>query len=849
MRRCHVVFSSRTFSGRSGAALFYCGLVVLAAWPVTPAAASVVDGLTAYWNFQSDVYSNQVGGAANATLLTGTPTSGVRTGASAFVGNALVLNGKEPVVLDRDSIQLPFGSGANAGAGDLGTSFTISSWYWQSSSPIDRSFVFESGGATPANFDVSYGTGGSNNAFTSYVRTTGAGTVTTSYNAWHQVLHSFAYDGALNRTTLSVYVDGTLQGSAFVTGTLNVPRINVGTYRDANGRFLDGMIDDVALWNRSITASEAAAIAGLGRVSGIDLGSSAAIDNVLAMNTLGQSAVAGSDRWYYTNTFATPATGGNLVVGRNYVGTDGHSYLVLGGNQTDGFTGTAKFATGTKSLGYYPMQTDNGAAVSAGQVASRVDDASPSPAWFPGGPYHGTAQNGPTYSNNVPATIIGLDGQPTTRSLSFDGANDYVSLGTPQALLDLPQDAFTVEAWINTTDANRGNILGTYQSATPRGFNFEIRADGKLRAYLQGVNSVGGSTILDLPGSGTVNNGEWRHVAMVYTGPGTNNVRLYIDGQLDLQGTYTGVGFSVDPATPFRIGNDNRSSGPIQYGGLMDQVRVSGEAIAPGHFLIAGRGEQNYYRMETNAGSPLTAVGTATRVDDTGLHPFSYHSTAIIGAPAYSTRVPDRLIVRDGIESPNAYSLAFNGTTDYVTLGNKTLLNTLPADDFTIEFFLKTPERDPRAIIFGAQDYTINLEIGGQVHGSNQGHIRAYLADGSPYNDVWGDTNISDDQWHHVALVRSGAGTGDDKLELYVDYELDGQRAFTLGQYTANTTWYLGRDARTTGYLYEGLLDEFRITRGALEVSQFLVAVPEPGTFVLMLGGLLASLALGRKRR
>ena len=516
-----------------------------------------------------------------------------------------------------------------------------------------------------------------------------------------------------------------------------------------------------------------------------------------------------------------------------------------------GFLAVTTFPARASLVSYYPMQTDNGTPVNVNDVAARVDDASPV-----GTLHHGTAYNGPTYSADAPATIIGLDGQHTTRSLFFDGVNDYVDLGTAQELRDLPQGAFTVEAWIQTenlTTSNRGNIVGSYQSGTPRGFNFEI-LNGKLRGYLQGLDDQGGTYApYSLSGSGRIDNGEWRHVAMVYTGGGANNVQLYIDGQLDNQGTYGGVGFSIDASTPLRIGNDNRASGPIQYDGLMDQVRISGEALAPGQFLIAGRGEQNYYRMETNGGSPVT-VGPATAIDDTGLHPFIYNGTTLGasgGKPAYSTDVPGRLIVRDGVELENTHSLSFNGAGDYVDLGNKTLLKSLPEDDFTIEFFMKTDAAPAaRYLVMGTYTGTpsaMNIEL------FSDGRIRAYLNKGdNVVNDLYlnvGAANLFDNEWHHVALVRSGAGTAGDTLELFFDYDTTNSRALTLGQFTIDADFFrLGRDSRAEFY-YKGLLDEFRITRGALDVGEFLTAVPEPGALVMLAMSVFGLLAFGRRRR
>lgn len=73
-------------------------------------------------------------------------------------------------------------------------------------------------------------------------------------NQWSHI--AFSYDGA----TLKIYVNGVLKGSQAGVVTLNSGNsgISIGDSNQANGYWwpLDGKLDDIAIWNRALTAEE-----------------------------------------------------------------------------------------------------------------------------------------------------------------------------------------------------------------------------------------------------------------------------------------------------------------------------------------------------------------------------------------------------------------------------------------------------------------------------------------------------------------------------------------------------------------------------------------------------------------
>jgi hypothetical protein len=85
---------------------------------------------------------------------------------------------------------------------------------------------------------------------TEYGRSTAAGAL--SSNSWRHVCYTF------NRTTLNIYVGGTIPSTStntFARGAYNL----IGSRATVSG-FVNGTIDDLAIWNRSLTSTEISSI-------------------------------------------------------------------------------------------------------------------------------------------------------------------------------------------------------------------------------------------------------------------------------------------------------------------------------------------------------------------------------------------------------------------------------------------------------------------------------------------------------------------------------------------------------------------------------------------------------------
>ena len=110
----------------------------------------------------------------------------------------------------------------------------------------------------------------------------------------------------------------------------------------------------------------------------------------------------------------------------------------------------------------------------------------------------------------------------------------------------------------------------------------------------------------------------------------------------------------------------------------------------------------------------------------------------------------------------------------------------------------------------------------------------------NPKPSILFGTNVCDGAWHHVAFSFEPNNDRPDPtnsvMKLYIDYgEPAAVQTQSLFKYPENLHFVLGgigNAATDTGYF--GLIDELRISDGALTPSQFLRAEKAPGLSIFI---------------
>jgi hypothetical protein len=166
-----------------------------------------------------------------------------------------------------------------------------------------------------------------------------------------------------------------------------------------------------------------------------------------------------------------------------------------------------------------------------------------------------------------------------------------MKLGTD--ILDLDQDAYTIEMWVNQDSHNDNrdedeDLLGTLFRKYDMSYIVAIGEDGAVRFAHSGDDNI----VATEPG--TIQLGEWYHIAAVFdSSDPCDPQKIYVSGIVLGSGGTTDLNPSNDddPVTIGAMINPLRVDYMRAYNfyeGYIDELRVSDYALTPGEFLLRG---------------------------------------------------------------------------------------------------------------------------------------------------------------------------------------------------------------------------------------------------------------------
>lgn len=161
------------------------------------------------------------------------------------------------------------------------------------------------------------------------------------------------------------------------------------------------------------------------------------------------------------------------------------------------------------------------------------------------------------------ATVVVTPTAPAS-SLNFDGTSDYVEVSSATGL-PLGNNPRTLEAWVKTTNTAASTVIFNYGTPTNNNRCGMLVEGGTGRLYFVGeFNDLQGTP------TATVADGNWHHVAVVYTGGATGTLSLYVDGKFNT----SAVKNLNTTGSNLRIGQRAFPQTGEFFNGSIDEVRI-----------------------------------------------------------------------------------------------------------------------------------------------------------------------------------------------------------------------------------------------------------------------------------
>lgn len=363
------------------------------------------------------------------------------------------------------------------------------------------------------------------------------------------------------------------------------------------------------------------------------------------------------------------------------------------------------------------------------------------------------------------------------------GAYDTLSFQMPEL-----GTVFTVEFWFYADEATPGLTSTNRLIYSNGGFNISIYNDRGLAAGTSGFQFQ--------TATGAFSPYTWNHVAVVRTGTGAGQFKMYLNGTLITlaSGAFTSATTPITTAEAKIGGLPNGYQGLFR-GNIADFRMVNGTAVYTGNF--------------TPPAAPLTAISGTVFLSlqykqgttNSGFVDDSTNGFPIIryGNPTQGSFSPF---------SPAGWSAYFNGNNYTNIYAASSADFNFGSGNFTIECFFNP----------------IDIPSGSFVRLFDTGLITCFFVGGSIYFRN-GEANaelvtpvthgLSNGIWYHLAFVRSGT-----TYSIYRDGSL--LTSGTGGTITsASAPFYIGTNASFNQPLY-GHVNSFRVTNGqALYTTTF----------------------------
>jgi hypothetical protein len=394
------------------------------------------------------------------------------------------------------------------------------------------------------------------------------GAATLAANTWTHI--ATTYDGA----NMRLYVNGSLVRTAARTGAILATDgpLHIGGNEVWGGEWFSGLLDEVRVYNRALSASEIRA-----DMSGSTLpeppANHAPVARGDSLTTVADAPVAFTAAALLAND--SDANGDPITITSMAVASVAGGTVANNGADAWTYTPAASYV-GSDSFTY--VIEDGRGGSTSGTVMVTVTAPAPPPPPKPAGLVLALGFNEGGGSVVADASGLGQSGQVREAqfvagrfgsALRFDGVNDWVTV-PDSAALDL-SSAMTIEAWVNPSVVAGWQTVLLKEGAGNMAYELYSNNDvSRPAVYFTGANG----TLRSATGTAKLPANTWTHIATTYDG---TNMRVYVNGVLVR--TVARAGSVIATAGPLHIGGNEVWGGEF-YSGLIDEVRIYNRALS-----------------------------------------------------------------------------------------------------------------------------------------------------------------------------------------------------------------------------------------------------------------------------
>jgi hypothetical protein len=395
---------------------------------------------------------------------------------------------------------------------------------------------------------------------------------------------------------------------------------------------------------------------------------------------------------------------------------------------------------------------------------------------------------------NNDATRTGTAGWTTGKdanghNFNYNDGDDYFQAPTNTALNDVQEGDYTVMAYFKPNSVPPGS-----GSANNSAYGI-VRKSGWHAGLVYGSD---GSIFFEhwLQSGPTWNGaGDWEfhapnsfyHVAGVVSRT-EGTIKIYVDGVLKGTSSFTPGAAPYDyGSTPWRIGISNPGASEWRHpaDGVVDDARIYNRALSAEEIAkFVAPGLIGHWRLDETAST--TAVDSSPTGND-GTYTSGVTLNQAGPYPGVGAVAPD-----------------FDGSDDFVAIPNESLYDI--TGPITVAAWFKVDAFDHHF-----QTIVSKGDSAWRISRDASTNFLHFACSGLTNGSLYGDIEVNDGAWHHVAGVYDGS-----TIRLYVDGKLDVSNSTTGSISTNDHPVTIGKNAQMTQRNWEGGLFDVRVYNIAL---------------------------------